>query len=169
MQLAREGFLDRLNVRLLGSSPKTIDRAEDRQLFKETMQQIGQPVVPRSLPPVLMPHLSFAGETITRSLSGRPLRWAAAGAYCPKPGGALEIARVVWPCPHSPDPCGEIVAGWKEIEFEVMRDRAGNAITVCSMENFDPVGVHTGDSIVIAPAVTLSDKSIKCCARRHWT
>ncbi len=160
MQLAREGFLDRLNVRLLGSSPKTIDRAEDRQLFKETMQQIGQPVVPSVIATSVDAALEFAGET------GYPVIVRPAFTLGGSGGGIaqsreelLEIARGgLALSPIHQILVEKSVAGWKEIEFEVMRDRAGNAITVCSMENFDPVGVHTGDSIVIAPAVTLSDK-----------
>lgn len=160
MQLARAGFLDRMNVRLLGSLPETIDKAEDRQLFKETMQHIGQPVVPSVIATDIDTALFFA------STSGYPVIVRPAFTLGGSGGGIahnreelVEIAAGGL----SLSPIHQIlveksVAGWKEIEFEVMRDKAGNAITVCSMENFDPVGVHTGDSIVIAPAVTLADK-----------
>ncbi len=160
MQLARDGFLDKMNVRLLGSSPETIDKAEDRQLFKETMQQIGQPVVPSIIATDVETALDFASE------NGYPVIVRPAFTLGGSGGGiAHNRAELVEIAAGglSLSPIQQIlveksVAGWKEIEFEVMRDKTGNAIAVCSMENFDPVGVHTGDSIVVAPAVTLSDK-----------
>ncbi|MDD4565563.1 MAG: carbamoyl-phosphate synthase large subunit [Eubacteriales bacterium] len=160
MQLARDGFLDRMNIRLLGSSPKTIDKAENRQLFKRTMQQIGQPVVPSVIATDIDTALDFASE-IGYPVIVRPAftLGGSGGGIAQSREELLEIAGGGL----SQSPIHQIlveksVAGWKEIEFEVMRDKVGNAITVCSMENFDPVGVHTGDSIVIAPAVTLADK-----------
>ncbi|MGF7142284.1 carbamoyl-phosphate synthase large subunit [Anaerotaenia torta] len=160
MQLAKEGFLDRMNVRLLGSSPQTIDKAEDRQLFKETMEQIGQPVVASVIATDADTALAFA-EEIGYPVIIRPAftLGGSGGGIADTPSQLLEIAGGGL----SLSPIHQIlveksIAGWKEIEFEVMRDSAGNAITVCSMENFDPVGIHTGDSIVIAPAVTLADK-----------
>ncbi len=160
MQLARDGFLDRMGVRLLGASPETIDKAEDRKLFKETMQQIGQPVVPSVIASDVGTALDFAGT------AGYPVIVRPAFTLGGTGGGIAnddaELAEIA-AGGISLSPIHQIlveksIAGWKEIEFEVMRDRAGNVITVCSMENFDPVGVHTGDSIVIAPAVTLADK-----------
>ena len=160
MRLAREGFLDKMGARLLGSSPETIDKAEDRRLFKETMQSIGQPVVPSAIANDTGTAIDFARETgypvIVRpafTLGG------SGGGIAENEGSLREIAATGL----SFSPIRQIlveksIAGWKEIEFEVMRDRAGNVIAVCSMENFDPVGVHTGDSIVIAPAVTLADR-----------
>lgn len=160
MQLAREGFLDKMNIRLLGSSPEAIEKAEDRQMFRETMKRIGQPVVPSVIATDIREALSFADET------GYPVIVRPAFTLGGSGGGIAysrseltEIAKGGL----SVSPIHQIIversiAGWKEIEFEVMRDKAGNAITVCSMENFDPVGIHTGDSIVIAPAVTLADK-----------
>lgn len=160
MQLARSGFLDQMNVRLLGSSPETIDRAEDRQMFKETMEQIGQPVVPSVIAADISAALAFADE-IGYPVIVRPAftLGGSGGGIAHTETELLEIAGGGL----SLSPIHQIlveksIAGWKEIEFEVMRDKSGNAITVCSMENFDPVGVHTGDSIVIAPAVTLSDR-----------
>jgi len=159
MQLAKDGFLDKHNVKLLGSSPETIDKAEDRQIFKETMQAIGQPVIPSVIANDMEIAFKFANE------NGYPVIIRPAFTLGGTGGGVA----------HNFDELNEIgsgglevspirqilveksIAGWKEIEFEVMRDRSGNAITICSMENIDPVGVHTGDSIVIAPAVTLSD------------
>ena len=160
MQLARDGFLDRMDVRLLGSSPETIDKAEDRQCFKETMQSIGQPVIPSVIATELGTAVRFADET------GYPVIVRPAFTLGGSGGGiaADEVQlREIAAMGLSISPIRQIlveksVAGWKEIEFEVMRDRSGNVITVCSMENFDPVGIHTGDSIVIAPTVTLADK-----------
>jgi carbamoyl-phosphate synthase large subunit len=160
MQLARDGFLEKMNVRLLGSSPETIDKAEDRLIFKETMQSIGQPVIPSAIANDLESAVKFADE-ISYPLIVRPA-FTLGGS-----GGGIATdelqLREIAANGLSLSPIHQIlveksVAGWKEIEFEVMRDRAGNVITVCSMENFDPVGIHTGDSIVIAPAVTLADK-----------
>ena len=147
MQLAKEGFLESHHVTLLGAKPQTIDRAEDRQLFKEAMLKIGQPVVPSQVVTTVGDAEKFA-EEIGYPVILRPA-FTLGGT-----GGANGL---------SLSPIGQVlvercIAGWKEIEFEVMRDSIGNVITVCSMENFDPVGVHTGDSIVIAPAVTLADK-----------
>jgi len=160
MQLAREGFLKKMDIRLLGSSPDTIEKAEDRQMFRETMKRIGQPVVPSVIATELHEALKFADE-IGYPVIVRPaftLGGSGGGIACSK----AELAEIVR-SGLSASPIHQIIveksiAGWKEIEFEVMRDKDGNAVTVCSMENFDPVGIHTGDSIVIAPAVTLSDK-----------
>ncbi len=160
MQLAKDGFLDRMNVRLLGSSPETIDKAEDRLIFKETMQKINQPVIPSVIANDVETAIEFANE------SGFPLIIRPAFTLGGSGGGIadnmqelIEIAtNGLALSPITQVLVEKSIAGWKEIEFEVMRDNAGNVITVCSMENFDPVGVHTGDSIVIAPTVTLSDK-----------
>jgi len=160
MQLARDGFLDKMNVRLLGSSPETIDKAEDRQLFKKTMQNIGQPCIPSVIATDVHTALTFAGDIGYPVIVRPAFTLGGSGGGIAADGAQLrEIAKNG----ISLSPIGQIlveksVAGWKEIEFEVMRDHAGNVITVCSMENFDPVGVHTGDSIVIAPAVTLADR-----------
>jgi carbamoyl-phosphate synthase large subunit len=160
MQLARDGFLEKMNVRLLGSSPETIDKAEDRKIFKETMQSIGQPVIPSVIAMETETAVKFADEI------GYPVIVRPAFTLGGSGGGnAVDEARLreITANGLALSPIHQVlieksIAGWKEIEFEVMRDRAGNVITVCSMENFDPVGIHTGDSIVIAPAVTLADK-----------
>jgi carbamoyl-phosphate synthase large subunit len=160
MQLARDGFLDKMNVRLLGSSPETIDKAEDRQLFKETMQAIGQPVIPSVIANDVQTAVNFADE-LGYPMVVRPAftLGGSGGGIVPDEAKLREIAaNGLALSPIRQVLIEKSVAGWKEIEFEVMRDRAGNVITVCSMENFDPVGIHTGDSIVIAPAVTLADK-----------
>jgi len=160
MQLAREGFLEEQGIRLLGSSPEAIDKAEDRLMFKETMEEIGQPVIPSVIATTLEPAITFANEV------GYPVIVRPAFTLGGSGGGIahnLEELTKIATNGLSLSPINQIlversVAGWKEIEFEVMRDCAGNVITVCSMENFDPVGIHTGDSIVIAPAVTLADR-----------
>ncbi|MFQ9908899.1 MAG: carbamoyl-phosphate synthase large subunit, partial [Acutalibacter sp.] len=160
MQLAKEGFLESHNVRLLGASPETIDKAEDRQMFKDTMEEIGQPCIPSKVVTTVEDAEAFALEI------GYPVIIRPAFTLGGSGGGIVnnqEELREVAANGLALSPITQIlveksIAGWKEIEFEVMRDSKGNTITVCSMENLDPVGVHTGDSIVIAPTVTLSDK-----------
>ena len=160
MQLAKEGFLEKHNVRLLGASPETIDKAEDRQMFKDTMEKIGQPCIPSKVVTTVEDAEAFALEI------GYPVIIRPAFTLGGSGGGIVnnqEELREVAANGLALSPITQIlveksIAGWKEIEFEVMRDSKGNTITVCSMENLDPVGVHTGDSIVIAPTVTLSDK-----------
>ena len=160
MQLAKEGFLAEHGVRLLGADPDTIDKAEDRQLFKDTMERIGQPVIPSLVVTDLQAALEFAHE-IGYPVIVRPA-FTLGGSGGGIAGDEDELREIAGNGLRM-SPIHQIlveksVAGWKEIEFEVMRDSAGNVITICSMENFDPVGVHTGDSIVIAPAVTLADR-----------
>ena len=160
MQLAKEGFLESHNVRLLGASPETIDKAEDRQMFKDTMEKIGQPCIPSKVVTTVEDAEAFALEI------GYPVIIRPAFTLGGSGGGIVnnqEELREVAANGLALSPITQIlveksIAGWKEIEFEVMRDSKGNTITVCSMENLDPVGVHTGDSIVIAPTDTLSDK-----------
>ena len=159
MQLAKEGFLAEHNVRLLGAKPDTIDRAEDRLLFKEAMEAIGQPVIPSAVTEELAGALAFAAE-IGYPVIVRPAftLGGSGGGIAHDEAELREIAQQgLRMSPIHQILVEQCIAGWKEIEFEVMRDAAGNCITICSMENFDPVGVHTGDSIVIAPAVTLAD------------
>ena len=161
MELAKSGFLESHGVRLLGARPETIDRAEDRQLFKDTMESIGEPCIPSKVVTTYEDALEFAENVIGYPAIVRPA-FTLGGT-----GGGIahdraEFDEIAHNGLHR-SPIHQIlvekcISGWKEIEFEVMRDRSGNVLTVCSMENFDPVGVHTGDSIVIAPAVTLSDK-----------
>ena len=160
MQLAHSGFLEKHNVRLLGSSKETIDKAEDRQLFKDTMASIGQPCIPSSVVTTVEAALDFA-ETIGYPVIVRPaftLGGSGGGIASTREELMLTATNGLNQSPITQILVEKCVSGWKEIEFEVMRDHIGNAITVCSMENFDPVGVHTGDSIVIAPTVTLADK-----------
>ena len=160
MQLAEEDFLDSHNVKLLGANPETIHKAEDRQAFKDTMEKIGEPVIPSKVVEDVESAVEFA-KVITYPVIVRPA-FTLGGT-----GGGIayneEELRDIATNGLRLSPITQIlvekcISGWKEIEFEVIRDRKGNVITVCSMENFDPVGVHTGDSIVIAPAVTLTDK-----------
>ena len=160
MELAKCGFLDEHNVRLLGSSPECIDKAEDRQIFKDTMEAIGQPCIPSKVVTTIEDAEAFAAQI------GLPVIIRPAFTLGGTGGGIAytkeelhETARTgLAASPITQILVEKCIAGWKEIEFEVIRDKAGNTVTVCSMENMDPVGVHTGDSIVIAPAVTLSDK-----------
>ena len=160
MELEEKGFLKENNVRLIGTTAQTIKKAEDRQEFKDTMEKIGEPVAAS-----LVVHDVQAGIDFTNKI-GYPVVLRPAYTLGGSGGGiayneeelieilsnGLRLSRV-----------GEVlvercIAGWKEIEYEVMRDSAGNCITVCNMENIDPVGVHTGDSIVVAPSQTLGDK-----------
>lgn len=161
MQLAEEGFLEENGVKLLGADPETIHKAEDRQAFKDTMEKIGEPCIPSKVVENLQDALDFANNEIGYPVIVRPA-FTLGGT-----GGGIanneEELRDIATNGLRLSPITQIlvekcISGWKEIEFEVIRDRKGNVITVCSMENFDPVGVHTGDSIVIAPAVTLTDK-----------
>ena len=159
MELEEKGFLKENNVRLIGTTAQTIKKAEDRQEFKDTMEKIGEPVAAS-----LVVHDVQAGIDFTNKI-GYPVVLRPAYTLGGSGGIAyneeelieilsngLRLSRV-----------GEVlvercIAGWKEIEYEVMRDSVGNCITVCNMENIDPVGVHTGDSIVVAPSQTLGDK-----------
>ena len=160
MELEDAGFLKEHNVRLIGTTALTIKKAEDREMFKETMEKIGEPVAPSDIVEDVKHGLEIA-EQIGYPVVLRPA-YTLGGS-----GGGIA---------QNPEQCAEIlenglrlsrvgqvlvercIAGWKEIEYEVMRDGAGNVITVCNMENIDPVGVHTGDSIVVAPSQTLGDK-----------
>ena len=160
MELEESGFLASHNVKLLGTTAATIKKAEDRQEFKDTMEKIGEPCAASKVVETVEDGVAFT-NTI-----GYPVVLRPAYTLGGSGGGiahnqaelesilenGLRLSRV-----------GQVlvercIAGWKEIEYEVMRDSAGNCITVCNMENIDPVGVHTGDSIVVAPSQTLGDK-----------
>ncbi len=158
MQLAKEGFLDQHGVKLLGAKCETIEKAEDRLLFKQTMESIGQPCIPSDVVETLEDALELA-EKIGYPVIVRPAftMGGEGGGICK----TREELEVIAEAGLRLSPITQIlvekcISGWKEIEFEVMRDAKGNVIAVCSMENIDPVGVHTGDSIVVAPAMTLS-------------
>ena len=161
MELAKSGFLKSHNVQLLGARPETIDKAEDRQLFKDTMEAIGEPCIPSKVVTTYEDAVDFVHNVI-----GFPAIIRPAFTLGGTGGGIVNNDRELDEIAHNGlhrSPIHQIlvekcISGWKEVEFEVMRDSTGNVITVCSMENFDPVGVHTGDSIVIAPTVTLADK-----------
>ena len=160
MELEEAGILKANNVRLIGTTALTIKKAEDREMFKETMEKIGEPVAPSEIVEDVNTGLAVAKEI------GYPVVLRPAYTLGGSGGGIA----------YNEEQCAEIlenglrlsrvgqvlvercIAGWKEIEYEVMRDGAGNVITVCNMENIDPVGVHTGDSIVVAPSQTLGDK-----------
>ena len=159
MELEERGFLKENNVRLIGTTSSTIRKAEDRQEFKDTMEKIGEPVAASLVVTNVEDGIAFT-NTIGYPVVLRPaytLGGSGGGIAHNEEelveilSNGLRLSRV-----------GEVlvercIAGWKEIEYEVMRDSAGNCITVCNMENIDPVGVHTGDSIVVAPSQTLGD------------
>ena len=160
MQLSKEGFLEKHGVRLIGTNADAIDKAEDRQLFKDTMTEIGEPTIPSEIANDVPRALEIA-ERIGYPVIVRPAftLGGAGGGVADNAEELREIARTgLDMSPITQVLIEKCIAGWKEIEFEVMRDSVGNVIAVCSMENFDPVGIHTGDSIVVAPALTLSDK-----------
>jgi carbamoyl-phosphate synthase large subunit len=160
MQLSKEGFLDKHGVRLIGTNAEAIDKAEDRQLFKDTMDQLRQPTIPSQTvytyeeaaevadrigyPVIIRPAFTLGGAGGGVAYDKKQLFTVANNGLQMSPIHQVLVEKYIY--------------GWKEIEFEVMRDSKGNVITVCSMENIDPVGIHTGDSIVVAPALTLSDK-----------
>ncbi len=160
MQLYKEGFLQSHGVRLLGTDAEAIIKAEDREIFKDTMLKIGQPLIPSDIATTLEDSKKIANE-IGYPVIIRPAftlgGFGGGVAYneeelCEVAANGLEQS------PITQILVEKYIYGWKEIEFEVIRDHAGNKIAVCSMENFDPVGIHTGDSIVCAPALTLSPK-----------
>jgi len=163
MQLARGGVLEKYNVRLLGTDVDGIDKAEDRELFRDTMKKIGQPCVPSDVTDNIEGAVEIADKI------GYPVIVRPAFTLGGTGGGIAENEeelRVIVKNGLDMSPITQVlvekcISGWKEIEFETMRDSKGNAIIVCSMENFDPVGIHTGDSIVVAPALTLSDKEFE--------
>ena len=163
MLLERKGILKESGVKLLGTSSDSIERAEDRELFKELCESIGEPVIPSDIantldeavaaaekigyPVVLRPAFTLGGTGGGFAYNEDELRELAVGALAASPVNQVLVEKSV--------------RGYKEIEFEVMRDSADNAITICGMENIDPVGVHTGDSMVVAPILTLSDEHKK--------
>lgn len=160
MELFEEGFLKKENVRLIGTTPLTIKKAEDRDVFKQTMEKIGEPIAASKVVENIKDGVEYA-KTLGYPVVLRPaytLGGSGGGIVYNEEElietleNGLRLSRV-----------GQVlvercIAGWKEIEYEVMRDGIGNVITVCNMENIDPVGVHTGDSIVVAPSQTLGDK-----------
>lgn len=160
MELAESGFLEEHGVKLIGTTAETIFKAEDRQAFKDTMEKIGEPCAASQVVNTVEDGIKFT-NTIGYPVVLRPaftLGGSGGGIAHNEQelvdilSNGLRLSRV-----------GEVlvercIAGWKEVEYEVMRDANGNCITVCNMENIDPVGVHTGDSIVVAPSQTLGDK-----------
>ena len=162
MELAESGFLEREGVRLLGCNPESIKKAEDREAFRETMMSIGEPIVPSGVVETVEDAKALALQ-IGYPVIVRPAYTlgGTGGGIAETPEQLVEIAENG--LRHSR--VGQVliercIAGWKEIEFEAMRDASGCAITICSMENVDPVGIHTGDSIVVAPAQTLGEPEL---------
>ncbi|WEV61187.1 carbamoyl-phosphate synthase large subunit [Streptococcaceae bacterium ESL0729] len=159
MSLAESGILDELNIELLGTKLSAIDQAEDRDLFKRLMEELDQPIPESEIVNTVEEALEFAA-TIGYPVIVRPAftLGGTGGGMCDNPEELREIAaNGLKLSPATQCLIERSIAGFKEIEYEVMRDAADNAIVVCNMENFDPVGVHTGDSIVFAPSQTLSD------------
>ena len=159
MELARSGYLDRTGIRLLACKPETIDRAEDRELFKETMEKLHQPIIPSEVVETLQDALACA-DRIGYPVIVRPAftMGGTGGGICETREKLIEIGtNGLRLSPIHQILVEKCIAGWKEIEYEVMRDHKGNVITVCNMENLDPVGIHTGDSVVVAPSQTLTD------------
>ena len=160
MQLSRNGTLEEFGVRLLGSPIEAIERAEDREKFRETMLNAGQPCVPSEIAETLEDALKAAAD-IGYPVIVRPAYTlgGSGGGIASDEAEMRQIARTgLDASPITQILVEKCISGWKEIEFETMRDAQGNVIAVCSMENVDPVGIHTGDSVVVAPALTLSDK-----------
>ena len=160
MELEERGFLKEQNVRLIGTTALTIKKAEDRQTFKDTMEKIGEPVAASLVVHNVEDGIAFA-EKIGYPVVLRPA-YTLGGSGGGIAGNREELVEILSNGLRL-SRVGEVlvercISGWKEIEYEVMRDSAGNVITVCNMENIDPVGVHTGDSIVVAPSQTLGDK-----------
>ncbi len=160
MELEESGFLAAHNVRLLGTTAATIRKAEDRQEFKDTMEKIGEPCAASLVVENVEDGVAFT-NTIGYPVVLRPA-YTLGGSGGGIAHNQLELEEILENGLRL-SRVGQVlvercIAGWKEIEYEVMRDSAGNCITVCNMENIDPVGVHTGDSIVVAPSQTLSDK-----------
>ncbi len=160
MELEESGFLASHNVRLLGTTAATIRKAEDRQEFKDTMERIGEPCAASLVVENVEDGVAFT-NTIGYPVVLRPA-YTLGGSGGGIAHNQLELEEILENGLRL-SRVGQVlvercIAGWKEIEYEVMRDSAGNCITVCNMENIDPVGVHTGDSIVVAPSQTLSDK-----------
>lgn len=160
MEIAESGFLNEQGVRLLGTATEAIKMAEDRQAFKDTMERIGEPCIASKVVNTIEDAISFTNE-IGYPVIVRPaytLGGSGGGIVYNESelreigGNGLRLSRVTQVLIE------KCISGWKEVEYEVMRDSKGNVITVCNMENIDPVGVHTGDSIVVAPSQTLADK-----------
>ena len=163
MQLYRDKTLEKYGVKLLGSDISAIEKAEDREKFADLMREIGQPIVPSDIAETVDSAISIA-EKIGYPVIVRPAYTlgGAGGGIANNPSELSEIAgNGLDLSPIHQVLIERCISGWKEIEFETMRDALGNVIAVCSMENFDPVGIHTGDSIVVAPTLTLSDKEFQ--------
>ncbi len=160
MELSRDGYLDQVGVKLLGADPETIRKAEDRQAFKDTMEAIGEPCIASKVVEDIDSALAYA-EEIHYPVVVRPAftLGGTGGGFCYNKEDLLEIgSNGLRVSPIHQILVEKCIAGWKEIEYEAVRDGKGNCITVCSMENVDPVGIHTGDSIVVAPAQTMTDE-----------
>ena len=163
MQLEKKGILKECRVELLGTSSESIERAEDRELFKEMCEKIGEPVIPSEITYDLE-QAKKAAKEIGYPVVLRPAftLGGTGGGFANNEEELIEVGRNGFALsPVHQVLIEKSVKGYKEIEFEVMRDASDNAITICGMENIDPVGVHTGDSLVVAPILSLNDKDLK--------
>ena len=163
MQLEKKGVLKECGVELLGTSSESIERAEDREMFKELCQSLGEPVIPSEIT-YSLEEAKEAAERIGYPVVLRPAftLGGTGGGFAYNEEELIEIGTNAFKLsPVSQVLIEKSVKGYKEIEFEVMRDSNDHAITICGMENIDPVGVHTGDSIVVAPIMTLNDHDLK--------
>ncbi len=163
MQLEKKGVLKECGTRLLGTSSESIERAEDRELFKELCQSIGEPTIPSEIT-YSFDEARSAAEMIGYPVVSRPAftLGCTGGGFASDEAELVEIGMNAFKLsPVHQVLVEKSVKGYKEIEFEVMRDSTGHAITICGMENIDPVGVHTGDSLVVAPIMTLNDHDLK--------
>ncbi len=161
LDLVREGVLEKYGVEMIGASREAIDMAEDREQFRDAMLEIGLECTARRHRPQPGRGLAEAGHPwVTPPSSGPPSPWAGPAAASPTTAEEFEaiVKRGLELSPTTEVLLEESVLGWKEFEMEVVRDHADNCIIICSIENFDPMGVHTGDSITVAPAQTLTDK-----------
>ena len=159
MELAKSGFLEKHNVQLLGANPETIEKAEDRQGFKDCLASINQPCIPSQVHTDLQAAIKYAEEVLEYPVIIRPAftLGGTGGGIAYNHDDMVEIAsNGLHRSPIHQILVEKCITGWKEVEFEIMRDSAGNCIPICPMENIDPVGVHTGDSIVMAPTASLN-------------
>lgn len=159
MELAKSGFLEKHNVQLLGANPETIEKAEDRQGFKDCLASINQPCIPSEVHTDLQAAIKYAEEVLEYPVIIRPAftLGGTGGGIAYNHDDMVEIAsNGLHRSPIHQILVEKCITGWKEVEFEIMRDSAGNCIPICPMENIDPVGVHTGDSIVMAPTASLN-------------
>ncbi|HBT19659.1 MAG TPA: carbamoyl-phosphate synthase large subunit, partial [Clostridiaceae bacterium] len=167
LELHDQGILEKYQIEVLGTSIDAIKKGEDRELFRQLMEKIGEPVI-ESVTVKSIEEAKKVGEILGYPVVVRPAYTlgGAGGGICEDEESLVEVVRRGLQLSRVHEVLLEkCVRGWKEIEFEAMRDGFGNAIAICSMENIDPVGIHTGDSMVVAPALTLTDQELQMLRR----